>query len=53
MIRFKEITWSEKLQNIQRIRDALVDEKSKVLFDARIDYMIDRDVDKYCSTLKR
>lgn len=52
MIRFKEITWSEKLQNIQRIRDALVDEKSKVLFDARIDYMIDRDVDKYCSTLK-
>ena len=37
----EKMTWSEKLQNIQYIKDALVDERSKILFDARVDYNID------------
>ncbi len=48
---FEKMTWSEKLQNIQYIKDALVDERSKILFDARVDYMIDGDMDKFYNTL--
>ncbi len=38
----------EKLLKINKIREAMLDEKSKILFDARIDYMITRDAEKFC-----
>ena len=50
---FEKMTWSEKLQNIQYIKNALVDEKSKILFDARVDYMIDGDMNKFYNTLSK
>lgn len=37
----------EKLLMLGKIRDAMMDEKSRILFDAKIDYMITRDSDQF------
>lgn len=37
----------EKLCEIKRIKDCMMDEESEILFDARIDYMITRDADQF------
>lgn len=37
----------EKLLKINMIREAMLDEESRILFDARIDYMITRDMDRF------
>lgn len=40
-------TWGDKLGSISKIRDALIDNESQIIFDARLEFMIDRDEDKY------
>lgn len=42
----------EKLLQIDKIRDALQDEESVTIFNARINYMIDRDVDSFCKVIE-
>ena len=37
----------EMLSEINKIKDAMLDEKSKILFNAKIDYMITRDQDQF------
>lgn len=37
----------EKLASIGKLKEALMDEESRVLFDARVDYMISRDEDQF------
>lgn len=37
----------EKLLNLERVRSSMLDEKSRILFDAKIDYMITRNVQQF------
>lgn len=37
----------EKLMNIGRIREAMVDEESKILFDAKVDYFITKNEEQF------
>lgn len=39
----------EKLMNISRIRKAMVDEESKILFDAKVDYLITKNEEQFVS----
>lgn len=41
----------EKLLDISKIKEAMIDEESKRLFDAKIDYMITRDTDEFYTVL--
>lgn len=52
VIDFGKMTWSDKLQNIHLVKRALKDQDSKILFDARVDYMIDRNEERYFEKLK-
>lgn len=37
----------EKLLSLERIKKSLLDEKSRMLFDAKVDYMINRDGEQF------
>lgn len=39
--------YEELKQNLQTIYDALIDEESKDWFDARVEYMINRNLDDF------
>lgn len=39
----------EKLMNISRIREAMADEESKILFDAKVDYLITKNEEQFVS----
>lgn len=41
------MNYYEKLLNIKLLKDKLLDEESKIIFDARIDYMIMREMDTF------
>ena len=41
----------EKLLKIGKIKEALIDEESRILFEARVDYMISRDEDQFYKAL--
>lgn len=45
------MNYYEKLLYIRQIRDRLMDEESKVIFDAKIDYMITRDDDAFVKAI--
>lgn len=42
-----------KISNINYLYDKMLDEESRIVFDARIDYLVTRDVDKYVSVYIR
>lgn len=41
----------EKLLELKKVRDSMIDEKSRKIFDARIDYMIKRDEDCFYNVI--
>lgn len=43
----------EKLLEIRKIKEALLDDESRILFDARIDYMISRDTDRFYQVIDK
>lgn len=45
--------WYTSLKNIAKIKAALLDEESRQLFDARINYMIDRNEDAYIKVIEK
>lgn len=45
------INYYNKLLNIKKIKDKLMDEESKIIFDAKIDYMITRDDNTFIETV--
>lgn len=40
-------TWVDRLLSVGKIRDALTDDESRIIFDARIDYMITQNIDHF------
>lgn len=43
----KRMGYYEKLLDLKKIRDLMLDDKSKILFDAKIDYMITRNREQF------
>ena len=37
----------KKLLALEQVRDSMLDEKSRIIFDARVDYMITRDGEQF------
>lgn len=51
-LNWDNVTWSEITQDVDKIRDALTDEESRVLFDARIDFMVTGDRSRYFEVIE-